>query len=325
MTVLNTVPANEIELHPFEPLFAPIFLGQVVVHNRHHGDATANYPNAHVQYVGRPTELGNPFIVGQGYERGEAAEAYLPWLREQCGSDTPARRMVLSLAERVLRGQDVVLVCSCAPAPCHADHIRTAVLAYARLVYTENATGHRPDKLGGYNNPNVYQRLVDLCYAYQKRRVEQVQAAGIQKYRSVGGLAQGLDSAWTEASIRLRDEGHPVVVCVIAPYPSQRRVWKSFAAQAKWSWLVGQADQVMYTSEKDPRHKGEAVELLHRRNRDMVMISQRTVALYDGTPGGTYNCVRYAQGLDPKFPNPRPVMVANMWASWIRYGVRTQP
>lgn len=312
-----TQAALVIPAHLKQSPFAPIQLGNVLVHNRHHGPVPAGFFGV---YVGRPSVLGNPFKVGEGFAQGEAAAAYLPWLREQCKTDTPARRELLELARRVMRGENVALICSCAPRPCHAEHVRTAVLAYATLVYTENATGHRPDKLGGWDNPQARERLVSLAYAYQKRRLEQVLAAGIKQYRTVGGMAQGWDLAWTRASVMLRDEGHPVLVHAGAPYPSQPDIWPAHSpAKAEWRSLMDAADEVVYTYQGKPANKGHAAQLLNQRNMDMVGLSQRVVALWNGTSGGTGNCVRYAVGLDEKHPLTQPCPVTNLWPSWERH------
>lgn len=66
-------------------------------------------------YVGRPSKWGNPFVVGKGYEQGEAAAAYKGYLWQN-------GELLASLGE--LFGQD--LTCWCAPKPCHADHLLAA-------------------------------------------------------------------------------------------------------------------------------------------------------------------------------------------------------
>lgn len=62
-------------------------------------------------YVGRPSQWGNPFKVGEHGTREECIERYRrlldarPWWRDR--------------AIRELRGKN--LACWCAPEPCHAD------------------------------------------------------------------------------------------------------------------------------------------------------------------------------------------------------------
>lgn len=85
--------------------------------------------------------LGNPYRVGQGYRQGEAAEAYLAYLRSACRKAGPVRRKILELARRLAQGERLRLICHCKSPrpdaqdiPCHADFIRLAVLGYARRI-----------------------------------------------------------------------------------------------------------------------------------------------------------------------------------------------
>ena len=79
--------------------------------------------------------MGNPFKVGP-YAQGEAAAAYLNHLRERVRTGGHERDTVLRLAQRVKAGEKLCLVCWCKRAgrdvPCHCDHIRAAVLGYAK-------------------------------------------------------------------------------------------------------------------------------------------------------------------------------------------------
>lgn len=65
----------------------------------------------HAVFVGRPTDLGNPFVVGT---RDENVAEYRTYATEKMKIDPEFAALV-----RELRGRD--LVCYCAPAPCHAD------------------------------------------------------------------------------------------------------------------------------------------------------------------------------------------------------------
>lgn len=65
-------------------------------------------------YVGRPTQWGNPFVVGRDGTQGECVALYRDWLLY-----APECAALRARARRDLRGRD--LVCWCAPKPCHAD------------------------------------------------------------------------------------------------------------------------------------------------------------------------------------------------------------
>lgn len=85
------------------------------------------------EYVGRAmprqrlagSALGNPFPVPQ-FSREEALERFQDWLTHQLQSDTPQRREIERLTE-LARAGDLVLLCWCAPEPCHADVIKAEI------------------------------------------------------------------------------------------------------------------------------------------------------------------------------------------------------
>lgn len=60
--------------------------------------------------VARPSKWGNPFKIGKDGTREQVIAKYEEWLMKQ-------PRLLAALPE--LRGK--VLVCWCAPLPCHAD------------------------------------------------------------------------------------------------------------------------------------------------------------------------------------------------------------
>ena len=81
-------------------------------------------------YIGRPSPLGNPFRMkdrNDDREREEVIEKYRVWLREQYRSNPTVRKMLIDLAHRHLKGENIVLKCSCKPKPCHGDVIKDAV------------------------------------------------------------------------------------------------------------------------------------------------------------------------------------------------------
>lgn len=86
------------------------------IENRHRlGD---RWPNGAV-YVGRGTPLGNPYRIGSDGDRDAVVDRYADWLKARIEEGDP---VVLT----ALRGlsEDSTLVCSCAPARCHAEVIR---------------------------------------------------------------------------------------------------------------------------------------------------------------------------------------------------------
>lgn len=100
-------------------------LPAIAVANRHRA------PDARdpaVIYVGRGTPLGNPYEMGQHGDRAQVIQRYREWLGRQIrvAGRNEAYAELLRLAT-LAATQPVTLLCSCAPARCHAEVIRDAI------------------------------------------------------------------------------------------------------------------------------------------------------------------------------------------------------
>jgi hypothetical protein len=80
-------------------------------------------------YIGRPTALGNPYRIGEHGNRAEVIAKYRTWLEDRIAHrDDPAILARLRrLVAEVRAGHDVILLCYCAPLPCHGDVIAEVV------------------------------------------------------------------------------------------------------------------------------------------------------------------------------------------------------
>jgi hypothetical protein len=89
-------------------------------------------------YVGRPSPLGNPFVVGRDGSRQEVIAKYRRWLwaRLQEPDSAQERELRRHLA-RVVEGE-LELLCWCHPLPCLAEVVRGAVLWLAGVAGREN-------------------------------------------------------------------------------------------------------------------------------------------------------------------------------------------
>jgi|SRR6056300_688047 len=62
-------------------------------------------------------KLGNPFVVGKGYDRGEAVEAYR--------NNVPEKHLPrIARIRELTKGHHVALYCFCKPLACHCDVIK---------------------------------------------------------------------------------------------------------------------------------------------------------------------------------------------------------
>lgn len=80
-------------------------------------------------YIGRPSPLGNPFVLKQHGNRDQVIAQYRDYLNAQIEARNP--KIVSELARILHLGDQkpVELACFCQPAACHGDVIREVLLA----------------------------------------------------------------------------------------------------------------------------------------------------------------------------------------------------
>jgi hypothetical protein len=67
-------------------------------------------------YIGRPSQFGNPFVIGKDGTRAEVIEKFRQWFMSRIAKDEQFKNAVQALNGKVLG-------CWCAPARCHGDVI----------------------------------------------------------------------------------------------------------------------------------------------------------------------------------------------------------
>lgn len=80
-------------------------------------------------YIGRPSQWGNPFVIGKDGDRDDVIAKFRAWLHGQ--------PELLASVKRDLCGKD--LVCFCAPKSCHGDVL--IEVANPQLSKGRNETG----------------------------------------------------------------------------------------------------------------------------------------------------------------------------------------
>jgi hypothetical protein len=152
-------------------------------------------------------------------------------------------------------------------------------------------TGHRPTKLGGYGM-DARIRLRGLAAFY---------LSVTRPSRVISGMALGWDQVVAEAAIRLHI---PVIAAV--PFAGQESKWP-VERQDFYRELLTHCAKVEIVS------PGEyTIDKMQVRNEWMVDHGDHLTALWDGTSGGTCNCVRYAER---EF---RPI--TNLWDHYLQRG-----
>lgn len=150
-------------------------------------------------------------------------------------------------------------------------------------------TGHRPDKLG-YDY-----ELTGEIFTSIKSRLQSI----IDEYKPtclITGMALGVDTLWAIMAIENR-----IPFIAALPCQNQSSTWPE-KSKAKWLELTQhELCEVVYVS-----NEKYAPHLMQKRNEWMVNNSDLLVAVWDGSEGGTSNCVRYALANNRKVIHVNP-------------------
>lgn len=153
-------------------------------------------------------------------------------------------------------------------------------------------TGHRPDKLGGYSEwvkENLKQVALDYLNGHQW------DANFIT--RVISGGALGWDQALGWAAIEA-----DIPLTLALPFPEFQSKWPK-QSQDELELMVSLADKVVYVCEP-----GYAPYKMQTRNQWMVNECDTVLALWNGTEGGTANCIKYAEKVG------KPII--NLWENY---------
>lgn len=150
------------------------------------------------------------------------------------------------------------------------------------------ATGHRPQKLGGFSRD-----AEQIVYGVAERYLRDNRPD-----KMITGMALGWDTAVALACISLKI---PFVAAI--PFAGQDRNWNAYCQQ-RYAKILQKADTVEVIS--PGRYRADK---MHKRNEWMVDRSIRVVALFDGVEeGGTYRCIEYAK--------KRQRHLVNLWSDY---------
>lgn len=157
-------------------------------------------------------------------------------------------------------------------------------------------TGHRPNKLG-----NAYDVKHPTNIAIGRKMREFIlQKAGYDSTNNtfsykgevalISGMALGVDTLWALVTLRLKREfpGKFKLECAI-PCKNHSSRWGK-DSKVIYDDILSKADTVTQVSDEvyNPW-------LMQKRNEYMVDTAEMVFAVWDGTTGGTGNCVNYAR------------------------------
>lgn len=157
------------------------------------------------------------------------------------------------------------------------------------------ATGHRPDKLGGY----------DLNAAKIVENFARIVLRDEQPDMVISGMALGWDTAIAKAAVAL---GIPLLAAV--PFKGQESKWP-YKKQEEYYNLLRAANDIVYVS--DPPYSAQK---MHIRNEWMVNECDLLLACWDGSASGTYQCIAYARNIQRYKTD---LHIKNVWEDFVRY------
>jgi uncharacterized phage-like protein YoqJ len=137
------------------------------------------------------------------------------------------------------------------------------------------ATGHRPQKLDAYDR--------DWIREQTKRVLTLARADEDGVSEAISGMAQGYDFLFAEVVLELGIPLHAAVPC-----DGQTARWRPDTV-ARYQAILARATTVTVVTPGTFE-----VWKMQRRNMFMVDRCDVLLACYDGSTGGTHNCVRYA-------------------------------
>ena len=142
-------------------------------------------------------------------------------------------------------------------------------------------TGHRPSKLYGYN-------LSDLRWQNLKKQFNSILKEN-NCTEAITGMALGVDTVFALAVLELKDEGYGIKLHCAIPCKNHSCKWIKESID-QYNDILSKADTVKLVSDEEYKPW-----LMQKRNEYMVDLADKVIAVWDGTKGGTANCVKYAE------------------------------
>ena len=152
-------------------------------------------------------------------------------------------------------------------------------------------TGHRPNKLFGYDTSHkAYRKIKNDIKTFIKQN---------QINNAITGMALGYDQVAADAVIELKNEGYNINLEAAIPCRGHSSKWPK-PSQEHYDEILKNCDKVTIVTDEDYTPK-----VMQIRNEYMVDNADIILGLWDGSKGGTANCIKYAK------EKGKPVCIAN--------------
>lgn len=154
-------------------------------------------------------------------------------------------------------------------------------------------TGHRSNKLGG-----DYDLKSGLMMSIRAKIIETIMnpLPNPDELTLISGMALGIDTLFAKIAIGLNI---PLIAAI--PCNEQDRTWPQRSREIYHNLLDYNKIQIYHVTGREYSHA-----CMQKRNEWVVDNCDKLIAVWDGTPGGTANCVKYAQSVGKEiiFINP---------------------
>lgn len=142
-------------------------------------------------------------------------------------------------------------------------------------------TGHRPNKLYGYNLNN--KKNIELKKKFKEILIEN------NCTEAITGMALGVDTIFALAVLELKDEGYNIKLHCAIPCRNHSCKWIKESVDL-YNDILNKADIVKLVTDEEYKPY-----LMHKRNEYMVDLADKVIAVWNGSKSGTANCVNYAK------------------------------
>lgn len=161
-------------------------------------------------------------------------------------------------------------------------------------------TGHRPNKLpGGYNM--IHESNLEISYRLENQ-LQTLIGIGVDTFISGGALGFDWLAFLTVNRIKKNSPDKGIKNILALPFLYQDNNWIEESVKM-YNYIKNLADDIVYVDRlSEYKLKGIREDMYHpakmqQRNMYMVDKSKYLVSYYDGSKGGTRNCIKYAERL----------------------------
>lgn len=143
-------------------------------------------------------------------------------------------------------------------------------------------TGHRPDKLNGYNPRDNK----ELLWKLRSFVVQHIEEKNVKTF--ITGMALGIDTWSALIVLKLKEQYPDLKLIAAVPCQNHSDKWTK-ESRDQWQYIIDRCNEVVYVS-NEPYTKW----CMQKRNEWMCNNSDYVIAVWDESSGGTGNCVKYA-------------------------------